>query len=204
MKARIKAFLILFFLLAMILAISISANASKNYVSENTLIVPNTNMSVAMYISDSERLVETLIAENAEDIKVTITFSERLSFSEIEDYLYKHSIVPEMLELRGFTPNGERVTIATRVDKGLSSTESIIMSMAEESGFDVAGIISLNGVVDAVDIYDLRNDSRTYFVDTSAEQASISLMAKSSSSNTTSATYPKSLAWELEDLGMIP
>jgi hypothetical protein len=206
MCSIIIAIVIVFTMAGSVMALTDKPNKT---LSEKTLIVPIVECPFDMYVADIQSKNMLISETKLKDVASTITFREYLSFTDLENYVGKHSISIVNLEARGLDEDGERVTIFTRTDKGLDETHRILLLMAEESGFDFIGITGIYATVDATSIASIRDDDRTYLVDTSADmyfqsEKAINGSVRNSTTNTeTKLMFPKSLAWELEDLGYI-
>lgn len=154
-----------------------------------------------------------------EDVITTITFSRYLTFSEFEKLVQDYDVQIVQLQLRGLTDDGDRVSIFTRTDKGLVQTEKIVKLKAVDE-FELTGITGVYALVDSGRIAELEQDARVYLVDTSgdyyfelAEDAQTLNLNESAIVDSTyrnglagssiGKMFPKSVTWQLEDLGLL-
>lgn len=81
-----------------------------------------------------------LAEENLNDIITTITFSDYLTFEELEDYTESYNIEIVQLQLRGLMDDGTRVSIFTKTDLGLEETERLIREEALELDYQLDSV----------------------------------------------------------------
>ncbi len=161
------------------------------------------------YVDMVEIKNEELSSTEVEDVITTVTFSEEIDFSEIEDFITKYNIYPVQLQARGLMDDGTRITIFTRTDMGFEATKELLLKQAEEDGYEFMGLIGMNAVIDAQNIKDVESDKLTYLADTSADKfAKLNKEVSGQKRNNLKdgklgGIFPQSLAWDLEDLGII-
>ena len=186
-----------------VLAVLMGSAFATNSQTKDTLVVPATNLTLSQYVDKAKENNQEIATAKDEDIATTITFSKRIDFSELEKYIDLYSLKVSQIELRGLMPNGERVTLASRIDKGLQETELILQNMADDGGFELVGIIGLSGLISADKLDMIQNDEQIFLADTSSDEYFQDEAGIAESKVNGVTTYPKSLAWELEDLGII-
>ena len=120
------------------------------------------------------------------------------------------TVTVAQLQLRGFQADGTRVSVFSRTDAGLSSTEAMLIEEANSVGFTLAGITGINAYVPSEQLDDLAVDELVYLADTSGDlriQKVLSTHDLQQSSAEIAPvqdiSFPKSLTWELEDLGLM-
>lgn len=172
--------------------------------SEDVLVAQFTNTILADYVEEVTRYNAAINLELS-DIVTTITFSQRLTASEVEDFISAYNISPVVLESRGFDADGARITGFSLVDDCIEESEKSLRRMAEARDVEFAGFISIQALVDATEIYSVQTDSRTFLTDTSGDlRININpgeILGFNISDE--SGGFSKSLAWELEDLGLV-
>ena len=142
--------------------------------------------------------------ESSSHIAATITFSQYLSFDELQTYISNYDVELQQIQLRGIMEDGTRVTIATLTDKGMEYTENLMYTQAAEQNFNLVGITDVYAYISPNQIDELSNDNLTYLVDTSGNDSGNGITAVNDESGATSSSvFPKSLTWELEELGLL-
>lgn len=137
----------------------------------------------------------------------TITFSEYLSFDELEEYVEQYNITVVQLQLRGLVEDGTRVTIFTRTDIGFEETENLIIDSARNEDYTIIGITGMYALEDSNKLSDVVTDSKTYLADTSGDSCFSQNQAANSVRQAASASqegaFPRPLTWDLENLGLL-
>ena len=157
------------------------------------------------YVQDVEQRNEELISNNLENISATITFSDYLSFQEFGEYVEAYGIEILQLQARGMMDDGTRVSIFSRTDKGLEETERLLQNEAVQGSFEFVGITGVNARVSSEELSAINDDSRTYLADTSgnAEPVQNIAMTAALGNEVQESWFPQSLAWDLEDIGVL-
>ena len=77
-------------------------------------------------------------------------------------------------------------------------------TQAAEQNFNLVGITDVYAYISPNQIDELSNDNLTYLVDTSGNDSGNGITAVNDESGATSSSvFPKSLTWELEELGLL-
>ena len=187
-----------------VLMLSINAFAVKQSAQESVSL----EKKLSSYVTEANSMTAELAMSDLDYLDTTITFAERLSFVEAEDYIEKYEIKVETLELRGLLPNGERVTIWTSIDKGFAETERIVNRLAQDGGYTIAGVIGMYCTAETEQLAAIQQDEATYLVDASGMQTEAvhsksdpkDLLDDCRSTENNTVSYPKTVAWELEDV----
>ena len=189
------------------LAVGVTAVAA-NSVNADTAVRTELRQELLLYANEVENQNAALAEMNTKDIPVTITFSEYLSFDEIERYVEQYNIKIAQLQIRGLEEDGTRLTAFTRTDAGFAETEKILFDSAQNTGFNVKGIIGMYAWVDSENLTGIRNDPKTYLADTSGYSEQTQTQVKNAAQERGSLdvahrSFPHSLAWKLEDAGLL-
>lgn len=209
MKNRQKYYCIAF-AIAICAAFSVSAFAAipdrLDGTDQNmaTPVGAKSSDEIASYIETVGDHNTQLLEMNLGEINTTVTFSKYLSFDEFKDYMVQHSGEIVCLQARGTLEDGTRVSIFTRTDRGLDETEEILRRKALTQNFQFVGITGMEGRFSSEQLHGVLADSRTYLADTTGSNYSVQNTAVAMNESTPeSDTFPKSLTWELEDLGLL-
>lgn len=149
-----------------------------------------------------------LALSDIENVITTVTFAEKLSFSEIEGFVTKYDIEPVQLQARGLMPDGTKITIFSRTDKGFEETKALLLQQAEEEGYEFIGFIGMNAMIDARNLKEVETDALTYLADTSgdrffrASKETDGFKRNNLMEGKRGGMFPQSLAWDLEELGL--
>ena len=165
-----------------------------------------TRNQLAEYVDNINNINHTIdqTVESSSHIAATITFSQYLSFDELQTYISNYDVELQQIQLRGIMEDGTRVTIATLTDKGMEYTENLMYTQAAEQNFNLVGITDVYAYISPNQIDELSNDNLTYLVDTSGNDSGNGITAVNDESGATSSSvFPKSLTWELEELGLL-
>lgn len=160
---------------------------------------------VALINSENEAMLDA----GLDDVITTITFSEYLSFEELNQYLNSYGLQAERLFLRGVEDDGTRVTVFTKTYLGMDKTEEIAKEDAESLGYELVGATAVYAFVDSEQLSNICQDSRTYLADTSGDLYSPqnqSLSGYERNGENIEDNYdmfPQPLTWELEDTGIL-
>ena len=159
---------------------------------------------------EAQNAVLTSMDQGLDNIATVITFAQYLTFDEFQQFVDTYDITISQLQLRGFWEDGTRVSVFSRTDAGLTAVEAMIIEEANSAGFTLAGITGVNAYVDSDQLAAIAADELVYLADTSGDlnvQAALaapSLQQNGTNTATVSgAGFPKSLTWELEDLGLM-
>lgn len=172
---------------------------------------------LSLYVEAVENINRELTSgadtANYEDVvPATITFSEYISFDDLQDYIDLYDIRLQQIQLRGLTEDGTRVTIATLVHMGMDYTEGHVYKQAEEQKFEIVGITDVYAYVLPSKVESMAQDDLTYLVDTSGAEAIETQQVSSANEfgeavneveGEEESAFPKSLTWELEDLNIL-
>lgn len=150
-----------------------------------------------------------LAEENLNDIITTITFSDYLTFEELEDYTESYNIEIVQLQLRGLMDDGTRVSIFTKTDLGLEETERLIREEALELDYQLVGATSIFALTNSSQLEQLSEDDRTYLADTSGDLYSpqnrmqVGAVRNNIEENNSTNLFPQPITWNLENLGLL-
>ena len=196
---------------AVILCVSLTIFASPNRFDVHSLMVPVYDLSVADYVNavNDVNLALTKMRSSAA-LPVTVTFAERMSFEDLDAFSSTYDIDCLQVEARALMSDGTRVTIATVASEGIEQIENNILRAVEENHCDqYLGVIGLYGILDSAFLPSIQNDPIVFLVDTTQEYlnsnktSASSIITSINDTHKSNITFPKSLAWELEDLNMI-
>jgi len=137
------------------------------------------------------------------DIVTTITFAQRMTSYEINEFVALHNIYVVKLEGRGIDPDGECATSVVRTTHGVDYAEQVIIRMAEQRDVEFVGFISMNALVCAGELDNIQADARVFLADTSGDVRLQNDVNRHVRTISQSSSFPESLAWELEDLGLV-
>lgn len=159
--------------------------------------------SISDLTMNENNSTSTTIPMNA--LPATVTFNDYLSFDEFTSLLNKTTFTIVQLQLRGLSSDGDRITIFSRIDKGLEETKAILMEQADKDDFTILGITAMYVYAEANQIEALKNNEYAYMVDvvdTNTEGAT------STSQYDVEVVEPKCvfahpLTWQLEDAGLL-
>jgi len=155
--------------------------------------------------SDNARLS----AESIDSIITTITFSRPISMDELSNYVKMYDVNIVQITLRGMEPDGSRITVFSRTDKGFKETESMLFAQAKMNGCELIGVIAMNALVNSSRLDELQADSLTYLADTTGDKhykgnRNIQSMGLNSQGEVSvGKSFPHSPYWDLEDLNVI-
>ncbi len=150
---------------------------------------------LSAYCKTIHRMNEHLQEKRVQDITITVSFSDYLSVEELADYASDHSVNLDWVEFRGISTSGQRITGTIETDMGLEQMGETMAQMADRR-YDLKGITALQGTVDFGSLETMESDSRTYLADPSGDDHFLEDWWKPGD-------YVKSIAWELEDLGIL-
>ena len=186
-------------LLAGTLAITAFAVAAQAY--NGTEMANQEIMKISAYVEAVEETNLTVVGDSA---PATITFSDYISFEELAAMVASYDIKLQQVQLRGLMPDGTRVTVATLVHKGMDYTENVVNQQAERGGYELVGITDVYAYIDSDLIDDLSADNQVYLVEAVAVgNGNSSTMSLGNGADESAVSFPKSLTWELEDLGLL-
>lgn len=164
--------------------------------------VPYGATAGASCISDPKTLEDT--STNAtiqtDGLPTTITFGDYLSFDEFSAFSNEFSFSPVLLQLRGVTPEGERITLFAYPNISLNQLQSTVTELAQRDNYTILGITSVHAYADTNQIMQLRSSEHVYQVDAVNSDAVTgrSLEVVDSKSN-----FAHPLTWQLEDEGVL-
>jgi len=164
---------------------------------------------ITTYKEYVEKRNSELANEIIDGVLTTITISSPANFDEIAYYVLNYDISIVQIQLRGIAPDGTRITVFSRTDKGLEETEKILLEQARVGGYELIGVIGMNVLVNSDRLIDLQADSLTYLADTSSDRYfkgsnNISSGERNNLDEVNRGKlFPQSLYWDLEDLNII-
>jgi hypothetical protein len=211
MKTRIKKhkkfFLISTFLIISLMLTGVANAAIVSYTPDiSTAFSEQKASAVATYVEGIENQNIALKESEVNDIITTITFSEYLSFAELDEYISNYEIEIVQLQLRALSEDGTRLSVFTRTDKGLAETEELLLAQAQNENAIILGITGMNALIDSDNLQGVDSDEKTYLADTSGDRFFEGVMIPNSiqrndfSANNRGGMFPQSLAWDLEEL----
>ena len=165
--------------------------------------------SVTTYKEQIENGNEALASENINDIITTITYSSPATFDEVAYFAQNYDIRIVQIQARGIAPDGTRITIFSRTDKGFEETEDLLLEQAQADGYELIGVIGIHAMVNSNMLIALQSDSLTYLADTTGDGFFIGATDSSSIERNNlnevnvGKLFPQSLYWDLEELGII-
>jgi len=201
-----KGVLFIVILIIATATVSVAVAHNSSSITSADLMIPVVGVPFDEYVTSMGELTAEAAVSDVSGINATITFSSRLSFSELERYVSAYNVEALMLEMRGFMPDGTRVTTGIRVDDiSFEEAERMVSKIAYEQSFTVAGVIGMNARVNSSDLCRLQADNLTFLADVSLD---VRFQQKSTEGiegikPVENRSFPKSLAWELEDLRII-
>lgn len=137
------------------------------------------------------------------DITATITFSQYLSFDEFRDYVEDYALDVRQVQVRGIADDGARITVFALGGQELENLEENVLAEAITNEFTILGVTDIYAFVNSLDIKHMGADERTYLVDTSGSNYITGNLFSASVQDNTSSYFPKSVTWELENLGLL-
>jgi len=206
MKNRIVGNASLALIAIVVITLFSNTNAIGRTVEFDEMMIVNEAFEITF--DKLHQLNYSISQSDIKDVVATLTFSQRLTFAELEEFIGVHEIQPVMLEARAFNLEGDRITLGAFTIFGLAETERLLLGLVEDDGYEFAGIISMGALIDSHRIRSITSDSRTFIVDTTHDaffrNYRVSTVdADIISNEETPVLFPKSFAWELEDLGII-
>lgn len=152
-------------------SVSVSAADRKNTQLATPIELYNGIEKNAQGIHHYKRTVieknQKLKEQKVKDIISTITFTKPMSFEELQTYIEKHKIIPKQLQARALN-GSERITIAFKPEAGAKGIENVIRQL-ETRNAKFVGFTDMYGIVESEHLEGLEHDSRSFLVDTSAD-----------------------------------
>jgi hypothetical protein len=161
------------------------------------------------YVASVNSENEAMLDEKLDDVITTITFSEYLSFEELNQYLESYGLQAERLFLRGVEDDGTRVTVFTKTYLGMDKTEEMAKEDAESLGYELVGVTAVYVFADSEQLSNICQDSRTYLADTSGDLYSPQNQLLSGYERNGESVednydmFPQPLTWDLENAGIL-
>ena len=200
-------------LLLVVTLFSISAFALER----KETLAQDSNKNVDIKIEkDLDDYVASINSENKvmmdaelDDIITTITFSEYLSFEELNQYLDSYDLQAERLFLRGVNDDGTRVTVFTKTYLGMDKTEKMANEDAESLSYELVGVTAAYVFADSEQLSSICQDSRTYLADTSGDlyssqnQLLTGYERNGKNIEDNYDMFPQPLTWDLENAGIL-
>ena len=183
--------------------------------TDNSVVVSDANAEIhdtvilAEYVDRIANENATLAEADLNDIVTTITFSDYLTFEELEDYTDSYNLEIVQLQLRGLMDDGTRVSIFTKTDLGLAETERLIMEESLELDYQLVGATSIFALTSSAQLEQLSDDSRTFLADTSGDLYSqqnhmqAGAVRNNVEGNNSTSLFPQPITWNLENLGLL-
>lgn len=158
-----------------------NSQSDSQVITEYKAIEP-TEDGITKYKSKQKEITKKLKSnKKINDIAVTVTFAEPLSFDEVKTITEKYNVNIEELEARSIDSNGDRITHAI---KGLNKSLS-------QDGSNFIGYTSLQGYVSSENIFGLESEEKIFLVDASGDN-NVTELEKDN--------FAVPLTWYLEDL----
>ena len=134
---------------------------------------------------------------NPSNIAATITFAEYMTFDELESLIDEYDIQIHQIQTRGLSEDDMRITVSTLYSDITTAQESTYLE-ATLNNFEVVGITDIYAYVPVDNVSSLELNEQVYMVDVAENN-----MQTMSIDSEDSTEFPKSLAWELEDNGLL-
>ena len=208
---RIGCILGVLLLVATLFSISAFALDGKEALAQDS----NENVDIRIgkglddYVASINSENKVMLEAGLEDVITTITFSEYLSFEELNQYLDSYDLQAERLFLRGVNDDGTRVTVFTKTYLGMDKTEEMAKEDAESLGYELVGITAAYVFADSEQLSGICQDSRTYLADTSGDLYSSQNQLLSGYERNGEnvednyGMFPQPLTWDLENAGIL-
>lgn len=190
-------------------AFASNSNVELNQSSSEVVAAAELSRKIENYVVDVNDANYDLMQVNQQDFIATITFADYLSFEEFNSYINDHNITVLHMQLRGVQSDGQRVTVFSKVDKGIDEVESAVNRDSVDWGYELRGVISVGARVNSRDLEDIISDEHTYLVDTSGDKYAKQISATAQNSylangaNEEKSSFPQPLTWDLEDAGIL-
>lgn len=206
-----KVLIVITVILVLVLCTSIGVSAVNIKMENDSItklkqgLTANKLSSIAevnKYKEDVAKANKLLKEKSFNDIPATVTFKRALTRREIAQMEQFGGIKYNTLEVR-LKKGDERITAFTRTDGGLEYTEAVIKKAAIQEGMEFVGFISGQATVRSDQINCLETNDKVYLIDASCdgffEEMNRNEDGQQRNSNVKK-RYPKSLAWEIEDM----
>ena len=180
--------------------------ALENTTSTLPTNIPMTDLSFDEYVEAANEITTQFSKEriSSSSIPVTITFNKKMSFDEIAVILTEYNLKGNGIEARALMRDMTRVTLFSTLDNGIIDAQENIMNMVQHNKCqEYLGIISLQAYTSPSNLSLLQSHKNVFLVDSS--NGSLLSQKGITYNNQEEKTdfFPKSLAWELEDLKII-
>ncbi|HHC3391974.1 TPA: hypothetical protein ACN7HJ_005302 [Klebsiella pneumoniae] len=148
---------------------------------ENYKAIETTETGISTYKNKQEEQLKALKSKKINDIAVTVTFSEPLSFGDVQALVHQHKIDVDLLQARTIDNNGDRIT----------HTIAGVEKAFEQDTDNFVGYINLQGYISSDAISSLELNEKVYLADVSGDN---------SVTNLEEDYFAIPLTWNLEDL----
>lgn len=160
------------------------------------------------YVESINNINRTIVRQmESEDLmSVTITFSKYISFDELQEFVEEYNVELQQIQLRGFMEDGTRVSMSTLAHMGINFTENHAYAEAEKLSFQLVGITDVYAFVSPDMLNVISDNGLVYLVDASSNVTSerVGTVDMNQADKTAAKpAFPKSITWELENLGML-
>ena len=198
MKKRI---ILAIFALMMILSI-VSSPFIAEAVETNTLteakdklleMESSENFDVEEYKETVEIINDIVAEKNIEDVPMNVTFEKAQDLEALKIIDEQHEIEIKQLEIRLLDSDGEKNTLFIQNDN-LDESLLYAVEVAQESGMDLIGVVSVNVKADSEEVKKLNEEDSVFLADASTVDY---VEDKVKVSEKSKKNYPESVAWEL-------
>ncbi|GHV33118.1 hypothetical protein FACS18949_06220 [Clostridia bacterium] len=170
--------------------------------------IEKTNEGIQSYVVATRALGEIIAATELNGIMTTITFSARLSAEEIFEFAEKYNLEIVQAQGRGYEADGTWIGVAARGDIGLERMKESVGFQAENNNFTFAGYTGINAKVNASELTEIQNDTAVFLADASGDRyfqgfTQINGSDRNYEDGRRMAAYQQSLAWPIEELGLL-
>lgn len=170
--------------------------------------IDKTSTGIEKYRCNVNEKINEIINGKLDDIKCTITFSKKISVSELSSFAVKDDIDIELVEVR-FLKGTDRYTSAIIFNGDYEDLENEINTISKNMDIDYVGIIDVYAKVDSEILSNVMNHPDVYIADISGDAAVIgNYETNAMKRNETYVdnkldSFPCALSWDLEDLKII-
>ncbi|GHV36684.1 hypothetical protein FACS18949_16350 [Clostridia bacterium] len=189
-----------------------SANATNGNQSNDLLTaysdIEKTTEGIQAYVVAAHALSATISNTELSGVMTTITFSERLSAEEVFDFAAENNLEIAQIQGRGYDASGTWISLAARADIGLDRMKDSVSEQAEVNEFTFAGYTGINARVNANKLTDIQNSPKVFLADVSGDRyfqgyTQADGTARNYEDGKRATDYPQSLAWPIEELGLL-
>ena len=202
MKKKIYFTVVLFVLSLIIAGSAVALSIPDTKKVESIENIQELGEYVASVKAHSNTVVKL---EDDIDVPVTVTFSEKMGFEEVKNLVTQYGVEGVSLECRAVMADGTRITIFTDLRRGVDiAEENVMVALKNNTSCEFQGIIGMRAMVPSAKLIEIQNETNVYLVDASKVVLSNNKnMMDDNAIKVENGSFPKSIAWELEDLGII-